>query len=98
MAIAHMANNNNNLRAAFRFQEIIDKIGTLGWGNLILWYLVIGTIYIILSVVGVIITGIFSIINPIIGIILNSLILYPYLDIYLNRSIALIYISQNNLG
>ena len=94
MAIAHMANNNGTLMAAFRFHEIIDKIGTIGWGNLILWYLVTGTIYIIISLVGAIITGIFSIINPIVSIILNSLIIYPYLNMYLNRSIALFYISK----
>ncbi len=94
MAIAHMANNNGTIMAAFRFHEIIDKIGTIGWGNLILWYLVTGTIYIIISLVGAIITGIFSIINPIVSIILNSLIIYPYLNIYLNRSIALFYLSK----
>ena len=94
MAIAHMANNNSELRAAFKVHDIIDKIRYIGWGNLILWYLVIGTIYIIISIVGTIITGIFSIINPIVSIILNSLILYPYLDIYLNRSIALFYMSK----
>ncbi len=94
IAIAHMANNNSKLRAAFKFHEIIDKIGNIGWGNLILWYLIIGTIYIVISIVGTIITGIFSIINPIISIILNSLILYPYLYMYLNRSIALFYIQK----
>lgn len=94
MAIAHMANNNTKLRSAFRFHDIINKIRSIGWGNLILWYLVTGTIYLIISIVGAIITGIFSIINPIVGIILSSLIVSPYIYTYLNRSIALFYMSK----
>ena len=94
MAIAHMANNHNKLRAAFRFHEIIDKIGDIGWGNLLLWYILTGTIYLIITVLGTMITGIFSILNPIIGIVLSSLIITPYLDMYLNRSIALSYMSK----
>jgi hypothetical protein len=94
IAVTHMAKNNSKVGAAFRFHEIIDKIGSIGWGNLIIWYLVIGIIYIIISIVGSMITGIFSILNPIIGIILSSLFISPYLYMYLNRSIALIYMSE----
>lgn len=94
MAVAHMAKNNSEFRAAFRFHEIIDKIGSVGLANLIVWYLVTGTIYIIISVIGSVITGIFSILNPIIGIILSSLIVTPYLYMYLSRSIALFYMSE----
>jgi hypothetical protein len=93
MAVAHMAQNNSKFSSAFRFHEIIDKIRSIGWGNLIVWYLVTGTIYVIISVMGSVITGIFSIVNPIIGIILSSLIVSPYLYMYLNRSIALFYMS-----
>ena len=85
MAIAHMANNNSKFRAAFRIHDIIDKIGRIGWGNLIIWYIVTGTIYIIITVIGFIITSIFSILNPIVGIVLSSLIVSPYLYMYINR-------------
>jgi hypothetical protein len=94
MAIAHMANNNSKFRTAFRFHDIIDKIGRIGWGNLIIWYIVTGTIYIIINVTGSIITTIFSILNPIVGIVISSLIISPYLYMYLNRSIALFYLSE----
>jgi hypothetical protein len=94
MAIAHMADNNSKFRAAFRFHDIIDKIGRIGWGNLIIWYIVTGTIYIIITVIGSIITTIFSILNPIIGIVISSLIVSPYLYMYINRSIALFYLSE----
>jgi hypothetical protein len=94
MAIAHMADNNSKFRAAFRFHDIIDKIGRIGWGNLIIWYIVTGTIYIIITVIGSIITTIFSILNPIAGIVISSLIVSPYLYMYINRSIALFYLSE----
>ena len=94
MAVAHMAENHSKLGAAFRFHEIMDKIGDIGWGNLIIWYLVIGMIYLVILVIGSVVTGIFSILNPVIGIILSSLFVTPYLYMYLNRSIALLYMSE----
>lgn len=94
MAIAYMADNNSKFSYAFKFHEITDKIGSIGWGNLIIWYLVTGTIYIIINVIGAIITAIFSILNPIVGIVFSSLIISPYLYMYLNRSIALLYKSE----
>jgi Protein of unknown function (DUF4013) len=94
MAIAHMAYNNSKFSAAFRFHDIRDKIGRIGWGNLIIWYIITGTIYIIITVIGSIITATFSVINPIIGIVLSSLIVSPYLYMFVNRSIALFYMSE----
>jgi hypothetical protein len=94
MAVAHMAKNNSQFSAAFRFHEIIDEIGRIGWGNLIVWYLVIGTIYILISIVGSILSSIFSVVIPFIGIFVTSLIITPYLHMYLNRSIALVYMSN----
>jgi len=94
MAIAYMADNDSKFSFAFKFREILDKIGSIGWGNLIIWYLVIGTIYILISIVGSIVTGIFSILTPFVGIILTSLIISPYLHMFLNRSIAMVYSSE----
>ena len=31
IAVAHMANNNSKFSAAFRFHEIMNKIGRIGW-------------------------------------------------------------------
>lgn len=39
MAVAHMANNSSKLGSAFNFKEIINKIATNGWTNLIAWYM-----------------------------------------------------------
>lgn len=97
MAIANMANNNCKLIASFRFKEIINKITIKGWKNLIVWYLSLGIIYLILSIIGDFIINIFSIsIHYIIGSLISSLIILPFLQTYLNRSIALFYNSDIN--
>ena len=44
IAVAHMANNNSKISFAFRFHEIINKMSNIGWGNILIWYLAIGTI------------------------------------------------------
>jgi hypothetical protein len=94
MAVAYMADNDSKFSFAFRFREILDKIGSIGWGNLIIWYLVIGTIYMLITIMGSVLTGVFSILTPFFGIIVTSLFITPYLNMYLNRSIAMIYISK----
>ena len=94
MAIANMAYNDGEFGAAFRFSEILDNIARIGWGNLIIWYIVFGIIYIILALVGSAITGIFSLINPAVSIVLMSLIVTPYLLMYIARSVALVYITE----
>lgn len=102
MAIANMANNECKLDTAFKFHYIFEKIGILGWKNLIKWYLTTGIVFIILATV---LIGIFSIflvlIQPFIEVttrhiieqVLIVLILVPYLYMYLYRSIALFYKS-----
>ncbi|AEG17323.1 DUF4013 domain-containing protein [Methanobacterium paludis] len=94
MAIANMANNDSKLGSAFRFHELINKISTKGWKNLIIWYIVTGIIYLIIFSIGVVVTNIFSLINSIVGIVLVSLILNPYIYMYLSRSVALFYMSE----
>lgn len=94
MAIAHMVHNNGKLSTAFRFGEILEKIGRIGWINLLVWYIVTGVIGIIISAVGGVISTIFSILIPGAGLIISSLIISPYSYMFLNRSIALCYMSE----
>lgn len=95
MAVANMANNNSKLSAAFKLREIVNKIGNIGWLNFIKWYIVIGILYLaIYAVAELLIFGIFSIINPIVGVVLILLILTPYILMYLYRAVALIYKSE----
>jgi hypothetical protein len=95
IAIAHMANNDSELSSAFRFHEILDKISTKGWVNLIIWYIVTGILFLILLAIGGLVSSIIGIITfPLVGTILISLTVMPYLFMFLNRSLALFYMSN----
>ncbi|MBM4240871.1 MAG: DUF4013 domain-containing protein [Euryarchaeota archaeon] len=89
MAVANMAYYNGELGAAFRFSEIIDKIGKIGWVDLIIWYVVLWIIFFIIGIVSSILGLI-----PVIGWIILILLVYPYLYLFLARYTALLYISD----
>ena len=91
IAIAHMANNESKLGSAFKLREILNKIGDIGWGKLIIWYIAVGLIFIILLIIGYIIAGLLGLISPFLGIIFLYLIIMSYLYIFISRSSALIY-------
>ena len=95
MAVAHMANNNSKLVAAFKFRDIINKISTNGWINLYIWYMLTILIVLIIYELGVGVNNISSLINPYLGIILISLILVPYVFIFTSRSVSLFYNGLN---
>jgi hypothetical protein len=96
VSLVNMANNNDKLEAAFRFREIYKKIGSIGWVNLIIWYLMTGIIFLsILGIIGTVLIGIFSLINNVdVGGLIISVVLIPYLYMYFARSAALLYISK----
>jgi hypothetical protein len=108
MAIAHMADNNSEIHAAFKFHAILNKITTIKWKNLIKWYILTGIIFLIIDIIiRLILLALLSLIIPITEleavkiaetILLNSviipLIVLPYLYMYLYRSVALIYLSE----
>lgn len=52
-------------------------------------------IYIVIGAIGGIVTGLFSLISPVLAVVLMSLIVTPYLQIYVARSVALLYSSQD---
>lgn len=94
MAVANMAHNNSKFSAAFKLSEIFNKISSIGWGNLIIWYIVTGIIYLIIGFIGGVITVFFGIIHPVVGRVLTMLIITPYVWMYLSRSVALVYKSE----
>jgi hypothetical protein len=108
IAIAHMADNNSEIHAAFRFHAILNKITTIKWKNLIKWYILTGIIFLIIDIiVRLILLALLSLIIPITEleavkiaetILLNSviipLIVLPYLGMYTYRSVALFYMSE----
>lgn len=89
IAVAHMANNNSKFSAAFRFHEIMNKIGRLGWGNLIVWYIITGIIFVTILTLGTIIGWLGTFISNLIFSLTS-----PYLFIFLSKSIALFYMSE----
>ena len=95
LAIANMTYNESKLRSAFKFSEIFEKISAIGRGKLIKWYIVTGILYWIIGAIMLLIYYLFSWINPFFAGITQSLILVPYTYIFVARSVALVYMSEN---
>ena len=98
IAIANMANNDGKLSYAFEFIDIFNKIKNIGWIKFYSWYLLTCVINLLIFLIGLLIVILLSLIHifPFEKLI-DSLILTPYVYIFLSRSIALIYKSNNNI-
>ena len=91
MAIAYMADNGSKFGAAFRFHEILNKISTNGWINFILWYIVTGIVFLMIVIVGSVVTSVIGrLIFAPLGIILTALFIAPYLYMFINRFCGII--------
>jgi hypothetical protein len=88
VAIGNMAYYNGELSAAFRFGEIFSTISSIGWVDLIIWYVVMIIIGIAIGFIGSILG-----IIPIIGWIILIFIVYPYSYLFYARAIAWLYSS-----
>ena len=88
IAVANMAYY-DEIEAAFRFSEILDKIKMIGWGKYIIWYIVMWVIALIVGLIA----GILNII-PLIGTIIALLVIYPYFVMFFSRSLGLIFTSN----
>lgn len=86
IAIANMALNDGELGAAFRFSEVMEKISDIGWGNYIIWYILMIIVGAVINFIG----GIIGII-PFIGGIISALVITPYLALVYGRSLALLF-------
>ncbi|EKF86272.1 DUF4013 domain-containing protein [Methanobacterium formicicum] len=89
----------------FVLDEILEKIYSIGWKKLIIWYIATGTIFLIITFIGYFMVNISSI-SILFGLhlctisnynilrtLIMPLVLFPYLSIFLSRSTALIYDS-----
>lgn len=86
IAIAHMAYNDSELGAAFRFSEILDVISQIGWIDYIIWYIVV---LIVAGVLGFISSLLANI--PILGAAIAILVITPYISLFICRALALLY-------
>ncbi len=86
IALANMAYH-GEIGAAFRFREIINKIGEIGWVDYLIWYVVMLMLWVIFLYISS-----FLVFPLIIGIILVPLIISPYFMMFFARSTALVYV------
>ncbi len=91
MGLANMAYNNSEIGAALRYSEILDIIAAIGWGNYILWWIVLMLIITIAGFIVSIVGGI--LLYFILGIVV-CLVGYSYLLVFQARSIAMIITSN----
>lgn len=88
IGIANMALYNGEIRAAFRFNEILERISLISWKNYLIWYLLI-------LVVGLITVTISSLtLMILIGILLVPIVIIPFYAIFITRSLCLIFASS----
>lgn len=89
IAIANMALY-NEIGAAFKFSEILERISMIGWGKYIIWYIVIWLLGLVFGFVG----NLLGTIIPFIGFIIAALVIYPYYYMFFGRALALIFASS----
>ena len=91
MGIANMAYYNSEISAALRYREIMDRIATIGWGNYILWWIIL---MLIITIAGFIIDIVGGILLFFVLGFLVFLLGYSYIVIFQARSIALTFASS----
>lgn len=88
VGIGNMAFHNGDLGSAFKIGDILAIISEIGWVDLIIWYVAMIIISITICVAGTIIAMI-----PLLGWLLITLIVYPYLYLFFGRALAWLYAS-----
>jgi hypothetical protein len=91
MGIANMVYYGSEIGAALRYREILDRIASIGWGNYILWWIVL---MLIITVAGFIIGIVGGILLFFVLGFLVFLLGYSYLVIFQTRSVALTFVSS----
>jgi hypothetical protein len=91
MGIANLAYHDSEIGAALRYREIFDRIAAIGWGNYILWWIILMLVIIIAGFIISIVGGItlFFVLG-----LLVFILGYSYLVIFQARSVALIFESS----
>ena len=84
--LANMANY-GELKYAFKFDSLFQKISEIGWVDYLIWYIVMLIIWTLAATV-----AFFMIFPLIIGVLLVPLVIYPYIMLFFARSTALVYV------
>ncbi len=88
VGIGNMAFYDGELGSAFRLGEILSTISSIGWVDLIIWYVAVALVILAIGFVGSLLSVI-----PILGWLALTLLVYPYLFLFFGRSIAWLYSS-----
>jgi Protein of unknown function (DUF4013) len=75
------------LKYAFNFNKLFQKIAEIGWVDYLIWYVVMLIIWYVTATI-----AFFMIFPLIIGILLVPLVIYPYIMLFFARSTALLYV------
>jgi hypothetical protein len=75
------------LKYAFKFNELFQKMSEIGWVDYLIWYIVMLIIWTITATI-----AFFMIFPLIIGVLLVPLLIYPYIMLFFARSTALVYV------
>lgn len=83
---------NGKIGDAINLGNVFDDINSIGWGKYIGWYILLIIITLIIGIiVGIIISFLISLHVGFIGIIINALIIAPFLEMFTARSLGLLY-------
>jgi len=85
IAMARLAET-GSFSSIFEFEEIFKTISNIGWGNYIVWFIVLCIVLILITVVTALVNFI-----PVIGTIIFLLVIPGFVTIFKSRSIGLIY-------
>ncbi|ADZ08899.1 hypothetical protein Metbo_0648 [Methanobacterium lacus] len=83
IAIHIWADNNGEIKTAFSFREIFDRIGNIGWKNLIIWSIIIGSVYFVTETIRT------NFDHLILGYDFVPLLVIPFLYMLMARSLTI---------
>ena len=83
---------NDKIGDAINLGNVFDDINAIGWGKYIAWYILLIIITLVIGIIiGVIISLLIAVHVGFIGIIINALIVAPFLQMFAARALGLLY-------
>lgn len=83
---------NGKIGDAINLGNVFDDINSIGWGKYIGWYILLIIITLVIGIiVGIIISLLLTLHVAFIGVIINALIVAPFLQMFAARALGLLY-------
>ena len=83
---------NGKIGDAINLGNVFDDINSIGWGKYIGWYILLIIITLVIGIiVGIIISLLLTLHVAFIGVIINALIIAPFLQMFSARALGLLY-------